>query len=121
MDASDCDFRVTVLGLAASAACLLASNGTPGKRMAGKNSEFMFHEVMGDVPALRVSDLASVKKDTERTQNKFTKIFSRNTGKSIKEIKTVFYGKPQDRYMSSQSAKKFGIVDKVMRQKRREG
>jgi ATP-dependent Clp protease protease subunit len=46
MNASPCDFKTTVLGLAASAACLIASNGTFGKRYAGRNSEFMFHEVM---------------------------------------------------------------------------
>ena len=86
MDASPCDFIITVLGQAASAACLIASNGTPGKRFSGKNSEFMFHEVMG-FTEVREQDLAYIGKETKRTQQKFNKIFSRNTGQKINKIK----------------------------------
>lgn len=119
MDASKCDFRVVVLGMAASAACLIASNGTPGKRYAGKNSEFMFHEVMSSMPMeTRQSDMPMLLKDTKRVQDRFTKIFSKNTGRSKEEIKDKFYGLTQDVYMTANQSKEFGIIDKIVRGKR---
>jgi ATP-dependent Clp protease protease subunit len=119
MDSSSCDFKVTVLGMAASAACLIASNGTPGKRYAGKNAEFMFHEVMATGQQIRSSDLQYIKEETDRPQKKFNKIFSRNTGQAVKTIEKIFYGRKQDRYMTASEAKTFGIIDRIIPQKRR--
>jgi ATP-dependent Clp protease protease subunit len=113
MDASPCDFRVVVLGMAASAACLIASNGTPGKRYAGRNSEFMFHEVSGPVPDMRMSDIQYIKKETKRVQDKFNRIFSRNTGISITNMKKDFYV-DKDRYLTATEARKYNIVDHVL-------
>jgi len=120
MDACRCDIKTTVYGLAASAACMIASNGTKGKRYAGKQAEFMFHEVMGDLHMIRKSDLPSIIKDTTRYQNKFNKLFSRNTGQPTKIISNCFYGLSQDKYMTTAEAKKFGIIDHVISPRRKQ-
>ena len=118
MDASPCDFKVTVLGMAASAACLIASNGTPGMRYAGRNSEFMFHEVSGPVPDMKMSELEYYGKETKRVQDKFNRIFTRNTGLSITQMKKEFY-RPMDKFLTATEARKFGIVDHVLTPRRK--
>ena len=119
MNSSPCDFKTIVVGQAASAACLIASNGACGKRYAGRNSEFLWHEVFGAIPEVRHSDLAFLKKETKRPQEKFNRIFSQNTGRAIKEIQESFY-QQRDRFMSAQQAKEFGIFDLFLRHKKRE-
>ncbi len=118
MDMSPCDFKVLVLGMAASAACLIASNGTPGKRYAGKNAEFMFHEVRQMIPEIKYSEIKYYLNDLKRTQKKFNKIFGHNTEKTEKEIQQAFYGVANDRYMTATEARSFGIIDHVEMGKR---
>jgi ATP-dependent Clp protease protease subunit len=116
MNASPCDFKITVLGFAASAACLIASNGANGKRCAGPNSEFMFHEIFGTFES-KTSDVVYYKKESERIQKKFNKIFSSNTGRSLSEIREEFYGS-KDKFMTAGEARKFGIIDRVLGNKK---
>lgn len=118
MDASSCDFKVTVLGMAASAACLIASNGSPGRRYAGRNSEFMFHEVSGPIPDMKMSDMDYYRMETKRAQDKFNRLFSRNTGLSVGTLKKEFY-QQKDKYITATEARKFGIVDHVMTPRRK--
>jgi len=121
MNTSKCHFQTTVLGIAASAACLIASNGTMGKRYSGKNSEFMFHEVFSDIPDFKASDAKYHTAETEKIQKRFTTIFSKNTGRTPKEITEKFYKNDhhKDVFMTSKQAKEFGIVDKIMPERNR--
>lgn len=119
MDSSPCDIRTIVLGRAASAACLISSNGTIGKRIAGKNADFMFHESYGMLPEVRGTELPYWKNEFERTENKIRKIFSKNTGQPIDKIVETFLSKNLDRWMTALEAHKFGIIDKIMTSKRR--
>jgi len=116
MDASNCDIQTTILGIAASAACLIASNGTKGKRYAGFNSVYMFHEVVTDIPDFKASNAKYHTEETERIQKRFTTIFSKNTGKTSKEIIEKFYKNENnlDVFMTATQAKKFGIIDKII-------
>ena len=120
MNSSPCDFKTIVIGQAASAACLIASNGTSGKRYAGRNAEFLWHEVFGAIPELRHSEIAFWKRETKRPQEKFNRIFSQNTGRTLKEINDNFYNNKMESYLSAQQAKDFGIIDHLMRHKKRE-
>ena len=119
MDSSPCDFVTKTYGFAASAACLIATNGTPGKRYSGKNSEFMFHEVYGPIEDMRASTAREIVKDSIHYQKKFTKIFSRNTGMTPKEIDKEFYAVTKDKFISAKEAKKFGMIDHILPVKRK--
>jgi ATP-dependent Clp protease protease subunit len=119
MDASPCDIKVIVLGRAASAACLIASNGTYGKRYSGRNAEFMYHEPTGDLPPVRLSEMKYWKEEMTRIENKCNRIFSRNTGQSLKIINDMFSNRHLDRWMVPLEAKKFGIIDKILPIKKR--
>lgn len=119
MDAVQCDISTYTIGRAASAACLIASNGSPGKRYAGANSEFMYHEMYGDVPELKASEFPYYRKEFHRKIKTLNYIFSRNTGKSIPDIKKVFLEEYLDKWMDAKEAKKFGIIDHFMPVKRK--
>jgi ATP-dependent Clp protease protease subunit len=119
MNSSSCDFQTIVVGQAASAACLIASNGSCGKRYAGRNSEFLWHEVFGAIPEVRHSEIAFWKRETKRPQEKFNRIFSQNTGRTIKEINDNFYNNRMDACFSAQQAKEFGVVDHLLHHKKR--
>jgi len=118
MNFSNCDFKTIALGTTASAACLIISNGTEGKRFAGKNTDFMFHEVYGDIPDFRISNAKYHEEEAKKIQNKFTSIFAINTGKTKKEIEKTFYKtNEKDRFFTSKEAKEFGIIDKILKTK----
>jgi ATP-dependent Clp protease protease subunit len=119
MNISNCDFRILVLGQAASAACLIASNGTKGKRRSGKNAEFMFHEIISDIPPARTSEVVHYKDGIVRIQKRFSEVFSKNVGRSEKEIKDMFY-RDKEKFMTASEARKFGIIDRVCRGKRKD-
>jgi ATP-dependent Clp protease protease subunit len=119
MDSSPCSISTYTLGRAASAACLVASNGSKGKRFAGKNAEFMFHEIYGDVSDLKYSDIIYYRNLFKKQLRTVNRIFSKNTGKSNKEIKATFMDDDLDKWMSATEAKKFGIIDKISCGKRK--
>jgi len=114
MDSSRCDVSTVVVGVAASAACLIASNGTYGKRFAGRSADFMYHETYSSMFDVRPSEVRYWHGEFKRTENKCLSIFARNTKKTIKKIKSIFYSTHLDRFMTSIEAKKFGIIDHVL-------
>ena len=117
MDSSPCDIQTISLGMAASSACLIASNGTPGKRYGGRNAEFMFHEVSSTIQTAKPSTMRYFKKEYNRTAEKVNRIFSNNTGKNIKEIRDMFLTDEMARWMSAIEARKFGIIDRILTHK----
>jgi len=119
MDCCKCDVSTVVLGTAASAACLIASNGTRGKRCSGKNAEFMYHESYGDLVDVSHSQMIYYMEQFTRTQQKLDKMFKRNTGKSISVIREKFLEKNLDKYMNASEAKDFGIIDKILQPRSR--
>lgn len=118
MDASPCDIKTVILGRAASAACLIASNGTLGKRYSGRNAEFMYHESSGDLPQVKLSEMKYWKEEMTRIENKCNKVFSRNTGQTLTVINEMFSNRHLDRWMTPSEARKFGIIDKILPVKR---
>jgi len=59
------DIRTIVLGSAASAAAFVAAAGTKGKRCAGRNSTFMYHQLSWEVDA-KVKDMSVKTADPSR-------------------------------------------------------
>ena len=119
MNSSLCDIHTVVLGRAASAACLVASNGTIGKRFAGKNSEFMYHEATSFLPEVKPSQMSYFAKEFARIEQKCNRLFMQNTGRCLDDIKEVFLSSYLDRWMAAREAKQFGIVDKILTSKRK--
>ena len=98
------------VGIAASMGALILSSGQKGKRFALPNSEVMIHQVMGGAEG-QASDIAINAKHILRTKDTLNKILASNTGKKIEQVEK---DSDRDYWMTSDEAKKYGIVDDII-------
>jgi len=98
------------VGIAASMGALILSSGEKGKRFALPNSEVMIHQVMGGTEG-QASDIAINAKHILRTKETLNKILSQTTGKKIDQVEK---DSDRDYWMTSDEAKKYGIVDEII-------
>ena len=104
------DVSTFCVGMAASGGAWVLSAGEKGKRFALKNAEIMIHQPIGGTEG-QASDIAITAEHILKTKKNLVRIMAKNTGKSEVQIE-----KDLDRnfYMSSDEAKKYGIIDKVI-------
>lgn len=105
-----CDVSTICVGLAASMASILLAAGAPGKRLALPNSEIMIHQVMGGFEG-QASDIKIHAEHILKIKNKINKILAKHSGQKIANIEK---DSDRDYFMSSEEAKKYGIVDKII-------
>ncbi|MCK5490615.1 MAG: ATP-dependent Clp protease proteolytic subunit [Candidatus Pacebacteria bacterium] len=106
-----CDVSTVCIGMAASAASLLLSSGAKGKRLTLPNSEIMIHQVMGGAEG-QASDIEISARHILKIKGKLNKILVKNTGQSLDKIEK---DSDRDYYMNAEEAKKYGIVDKIVK------
>jgi len=104
------DVSTVCVGLAASAGALILSAGQKGKRYALPNSEIMIHQPLGGVQG-QASDIEISAKQILRIRENLNKILSKNTGQPLSRIEKDV---DRDYYMSSEDAKKYGVIDKII-------
>jgi len=107
------DVSTVCVGLAASGGAVLLSAGKKGKRFSLPNSEIMIHQplIMGGGIQGQVSDIEVNTKQLLKTRAKLNKILADNTGKTVSQIEKDV---DRDFFMSSEEAKKYGIIDKIL-------
>lgn len=108
-----CDISTCCLGQAASGGAILLAAGTKGKRYALPNSEILLHQVMGKTAGQAV-DVEIWTKHILRVKDKLNRILARHTGQSIKNIER---DTDRDLFLSSEEAKKYGIIDEILKTK----
>ena len=106
-----CDVSTVCMGMAASAASLLLSSGTKGKRLVLPNAEIMIHQVMGGAEG-QASDIEISAKHILKIKDRLNRILVKNTGQSLEKIEQ---DSDRDYYMNAEEAKKYGIVDKIVK------
>jgi len=99
------------VGLAASAAAILLAAGEKGKRLVLPNSEIMIHQVMGGVEG-QATDINIHAKHILEIKAKLNKILALHTGQ---KIATIERDAERDFFMSAEMAKKYGLVDKIVK------
>jgi ATP-dependent Clp protease, protease subunit len=107
------DVSTVCVGIAASGGAVLLSAGKKGKRHILPNAEVMIHQPWGGAEG-QATDIEITARHILSTREKLNKILSKNTGKTLKEIEKDV---ERDFYMSSEDAKKYGIVDEVLKAK----
>lgn len=107
------DVSTICIGMAASAAAIILSSGAKGKRFALPNAEVMIHQVMGGAEG-QASDIAISAKHILRTKENINKILSKNTGRPMAEVEK---DSDRDNYMTADEAKKYGLIDEVLKPK----
>ena len=101
-----------VTGLAASMGSILSLCASSGKRFATPHSRIMIHQ-----PALhgfiqgQATDLDIQAKEILKTRNTLIHIYMDATGKNFDEIEKAL---DRDTWMTSQEAKEFGLLDKII-------
>jgi len=95
------------------AATLLAS-GAKGKRFALPNAEVLLHQVAGGVTGQAV-EIEITAKQIIKIKDKLNKILSRHTGQPLSKVEK---DTDRDFYLTSEEAKEYGLIDKVIAEKK---
>lgn len=105
------DIMTICIGMAASMSAVLLSSGAKGKRIALPNSEVMIHQVMGGVEG-QASDIKINAEHILKIKDQLNNILAKNTGQPLKKVEQ---DSDRDYFMSSDEAKKYGLVDKIIK------
>ena len=106
-----CDISTVCVGLAASAASLLLSSGAKSKRFILPNAEVLIHQVMGGAEG-QASDIDISAKHILKVKDRLNKILAKNTNQPLSKVEK---DSDRDFYMSAEEARKYGIVDKIVK------
>jgi len=109
-----CDVVTYCVGQAASMATILLSAGTKGKRYSLPNSTVMIHQPYGGATG-QARDISIAANEILRWRKKINEILSECTGKEVAQIEK---DSDRDFYMTAEEALKYGIIDKVIENKR---
>jgi ATP-dependent Clp protease, protease subunit len=99
------------VGLAASMAAFLLAGGEKGKRLALPNSRILIHQPAGGTTG-QASDIKIQAEEILKIREEMNQILAKNTGQPLG---TISRDTDRDFYMRSAEAKKYGIIDKVIR------
>ncbi|HLB95740.1 MAG TPA: ATP-dependent Clp endopeptidase proteolytic subunit ClpP [Patescibacteria group bacterium] len=105
------DVSTICIGQAASAAAVLLASGTKGKRFALANARVMIHQVMGGAEG-QATDVEIQTREILRIKKTINDILAKHTGKTIA---TIERDTDRDFYMSAAEAKKYGLLDEVIK------
>ncbi|MEM8955308.1 MAG: ATP-dependent Clp protease proteolytic subunit [Verrucomicrobiota bacterium] len=109
-----CDVNTYCVGLAASMGAVLLCAGTTGKRYALPNSDIMIHQVSGGAQGT-ASDVERTVDFMYKLKQRLNQIISHHTGK---DVETVAQDADRDYYLTAEEAKDYGLVDKVLENKK---
>lgn len=110
------DVSTICIGLAASMGAVLLAGGTRGKRAGLPNSRIMIHQPWGGVQGT-ASDISIQAEEILRTKKRLNEILANHCGQPLEAIER---DTDRDRYMSSEEAKAYGLIDNVFIKKERE-
>ncbi|MEK7594683.1 MAG: ATP-dependent Clp protease proteolytic subunit [Patescibacteria group bacterium] len=104
------DIQTVGIGVQASAAAFLLSSGTKGKRFALPNSTIMIHQPSSGTRG-KVTDQEIDLRESLRIKQLLEEIMAKNTGQKPAKIHEDM---ERDKWLTSEEAKKYGIVDEVI-------
>ncbi len=105
-----CDINTICVGQAASAAAVLLSAGTPGKRFALPHARVLIHQPNGGASG-QASDIQIQAAEIMRMRSLLDEILAHHTGQTITKISS---DTDRDFIMSAPEAKIYGIIDEVL-------
>lgn len=105
------DVTTICVGLAASMSATLLASGAKGKRFALPNSELMLHQVMGGAEG-QASDIKIRAEHILKIRDRLNQILAKHTGQPLKKIED---DTDRDYFLSAEEAKKYGLIDKIIK------
>ncbi|MFO7924479.1 MAG: ATP-dependent Clp endopeptidase proteolytic subunit ClpP [Bacteroidales bacterium] len=104
------DVSTICTGMAASMSAIILAAGTKGKRSGLKHSRMMIHQPMGGAQG-PVSDIEITVREIQKLKKELYEILAFHTGKSFDKVEK---DSDRDFWMTSEEAKKYGMIDEVL-------
>jgi len=101
------------VGIAASGAAIILAAGEKGKRFSLPNAEVMIHQVMGGAEG-QASEIEITAKHMLKIKDRLNNILAERTGQPLDKIEK---DSDRDFYMDAEEAKKYGMVDSILKAK----
>jgi len=104
------DVQTICVGIAMSMGALLLAGGAEGKRMTLPNSKILIHQVSSGFEG-QATDIEIHANEIIDTRRRLDKILAKHTKQDLEKIT---HDTERDYFMSSDEARDYGIVDKVL-------
>ena len=105
------------IGQAASMGSLLLAAGTKGMRYALPNARIMVHQPHGGMQG-QASDIEIHAREILSLRDRLNKIYVTHTGQKMGDVEKAL---DRDNFMTPEEAKTFGIIDKVVTKRPKDG
>jgi len=106
------DVQTICVGIAMSMGALLLAGGTEGKRMALPNAKILIHQVSSAFQG-QATDIEIHAREIIDVRRRLDEIIAHHTGQSLEKVRA---DTERDYFMSSEEAKEYGIIDRVISQ-----
>lgn len=107
------DVATICIGMAASGGAWTLLSGAQGKRYSLPNSRIMLHQPLGGVRGQQ-TDIAIEAEEILKLRKQLAQMVVDATGKSLSKVEEDI---ERDFWLGAEEAKKYGIIDKVMKKK----
>ena len=109
------DVSTICIGMAASGAALLLASGAKGKRFSLPNSEVLIHQVMAGGIEGQAVEIEIASRHIIRLKDKLNQILAKHSCKPLAEVEK---DTDRDFYMNAEEAKKYGIIDEIIKKRK---
>jgi len=106
------DVQTICVGIAMSMGALLLAGGANGKRMALPNAKILIHQVSSAFQG-QATDIEIHAKEIIDVRRRLDEIIAKHTGQQLEKVRA---DTERDYFMSSEEAKEYGIIDRVISQ-----
>jgi ATP-dependent Clp protease, protease subunit len=104
------DVRTICCGIAMSMGALILAGGTNGKRFALPNGRILIHQPSGGFQG-QSTDIEIHARETLAIRARLDELYASHTGQSIEQVHDDM---ERDRFFTSEQAREYGLVDKVI-------
>lgn len=111
------DVSTICMGKSTSVSALLLAAGTKGKRYALPHARIIIHQPLGGVQG-HATDIDIQAKEILRIKETIHHILAKHTGQPMERIRC---DTERDFFMSSEDALKYGIIDKIITERKTKG
>ena len=107
------DVSTICVGMAASMGSVILAGGKKGKRFALPNSDIMIHQVSGGFQG-QASDIERNAMYILRLKKRLNEILAKHSNHPLSKVEQ---DSERDYFMTSEEARKYGLVDEILKQK----
>ena len=104
------DVSTICVGIAMSMGALLLAGGKKGKRMALPNAKILIHQVSSGFQG-QATDIEIHAREVIELRRRLDEIIAQHSGKDVEKVRS---DTERDYFMSSEEAKEYGIIDRVI-------